>query len=98
MMGTMLRLIHTELFKVVSIRAPVLLLAGLLVLTSLIVTPWLAGSGGEMTADDLRSLLVMGPGVLAMSVALLVGVLGMAGEFRNDTITLTLLVTPVRGE
>jgi hypothetical protein len=42
-------------------------------------------------------VLVAGPVTLLSGAALLLGVLGMAGEFRHQTVTQTFLVTPDRG-
>jgi ABC-2 type transport system permease protein len=42
-------------------------------------------------------MLVGGPVTLLSGAALLLGILGMAGEFRHQTVTGTFLVTPDRG-
>jgi hypothetical protein len=42
-------------------------------------------------------MLVGGPVTLLAGAALLLGILGMTGEFRHQTITQTFLVTPDRG-
>jgi hypothetical protein len=49
-----------------------------------------------LSADSLP-LLVGGPVTLLSGAALLLGILGMTGEFRHQTVTQTFLVTPDRG-
>jgi ABC-2 type transport system permease protein len=49
-----------------------------------------------LSADSLP-MLVAGPVTLLSGAALLLGILGMTGEFRHHTVTQTFLVTPDRG-
>ncbi|HET9007107.1 MAG TPA: ABC transporter permease [Actinomycetes bacterium] len=49
-----------------------------------------------MGADALRQLVLVPAQPLTLA-ALVLGILGMAGEFRHGTATSTFLVTPVRG-
>ena len=57
-----------------------------------------AGREGNpsLSADSLP-MLVAAPVTLLSGAALLLGILGMAGEFRHQTVTQTFLVTPDRG-
>jgi ABC-2 type transport system permease protein len=53
--------------------------------------------GAPPLAADSFPMLVGGPVTLLSGAALLLGILGMAGEFRHQTVTQTFLVTPDRG-
>ncbi len=57
-----------------------------------------AGQQGNppLSADDLPAV-VGAPATMLAGAALLLGILGMAGEFRHHTITQTFLTTPDRG-
>jgi ABC-2 type transport system permease protein len=57
-----------------------------------------AGAQGNpsLSADSLP-MLVAGPVTQLAGAALLLGILGMTGEFRHHTVTQTFLVTPDRG-
>jgi ABC-2 type transport system permease protein len=57
-----------------------------------------AGRQGNppLSADDLPRL-VSAPAAMLAGAALLLGILGMAGEFRHHTITQTFLASPDRG-
>ena len=50
----------------------------------------------SLSADSLPMLVGL-PVTLLSGAALLLGILGMAGEFRHQTVTQTFLVTPDRG-
>jgi ABC-2 type transport system permease protein len=53
--------------------------------------------GAPPLSADSFPVLVAGPTTLLAGAALLLGILGMAGEFRHHTVTQTFLVTPDRG-
>jgi ABC-2 type transport system permease protein len=53
--------------------------------------------GAPPLSADSFPVLVAGPTTLLAGAALLLGILGMAGEFRHQTVTQTFLVTPDRG-
>jgi ABC-2 type transport system permease protein len=53
--------------------------------------------GAPPLAANSFPMLVGGPVTLLSGAALLLGILGMAGEFRHQTVTQTFLVTPDRG-
>jgi len=53
--------------------------------------------GAPPLSADSFSTFVAAPTTLLAGAALLLGILGMAGEFRHHTVTQTFLVTPDRG-
>ena len=96
----MTRLVKAELLKLRTTRTARALLAlaaaGTAALVALVLL--LAGRPGqpELGADALRQLVLVPAQPLTLA-ALVLGILGMAGEFRHGTATSTFLVTPVRG-
>jgi ABC-2 type transport system permease protein len=94
----MTRLVQAELLKLRTTRTTRTLLAlaaaGTAALVALVLL--LAGRPGqpELGTDALRQLVLAQPLTLA---ALVLGILGMAGELRHGTATSTFLVTPMRG-
>ena len=96
----MTRLVHAELLKLWTTRTARIVLAlaaaGAAALTIFVLT--LAGRPGQPALGDdaLRQLVGAPNGPLTLA-ALLLGILGMAGEFRHGTATSTFLVTPGRG-
>ena len=96
----MTRLVKAELLKLRTTRTARTLLAlaaaGTAALVALVLL--LAGRPGqpELGADALRQLVLVPAQPLTLA-ALVLGILGMAGEFRHGTATSTFLVTPVRG-
>jgi ABC-2 type transport system permease protein len=96
----MTRLVQAELLKLWTTRTARVLLALATAGTAALVTLVLvfAGRPGQPTlGDDALGQLVLAPNGPLTLAALLLGVLGMAGEFRHGTATSTFLVTPVRG-
>ena len=96
----MTRLVHAELLKLRTTRTARILLslaaAGTAALTVAVLA--LAGRPGQPAlGDDALRQLVGVPGGPLTLAALLLGILGMAGEFRHGTATPTFLVTPRRG-
>jgi ABC-2 type transport system permease protein len=96
----MIRLIRAEFTKLATTRliyglAAVMAAFGVL---TVVVGVTAAGQQGNppLSADSLP-MLVAGPVPQLPGAALLLGVLGMAGEFRHQTVTQTFLVTPDRG-
>ena len=93
-------LIRSELRKQRSVRLPAIALtaaaaAGALTAIALITT---AGHDGNppLHRGSLTEL-VHAPYAIVAGAALLLGILGVAGEFRHQTITATLLAAPRRG-
>ena len=96
----MTRLVHSELLKLRTTRTARVLLtlaaAGTAALVAIVLL--LAGQPGQpaLGPDALRQLVLVPAQPLTLA-ALVLGVLGMAGEFRHGTATSTFLVTPTRG-
>jgi ABC-2 type transport system permease protein len=96
----MTRLVHSELLKLRTTRTARVLLtlaaAGTAALIAIVLL--LAGQPGQpaLGPDALRQLVLVPAQPLTLA-ALVLGVLGMAGEFRHGTATSTFLVTPRRG-
>jgi ABC-2 type transport system permease protein len=95
----MTRLVQAELRKLWTTRTARVLLALIAAGTAAPVTLVLALAGrpGQPALGDdaLRQLVLVPNGPLTLA-ALILGVIGMAGEFRHGTATSTFLVTPVR--
>jgi len=94
------QLIRSEMCKQRSVRFPAVAVAavaaaGALTAIAIITT---AGRGGNprLLRGSLLEL-VHGPYAIVAGAALLAGILGVAGEFRHQTITATLLAAPRRG-
>jgi ABC-2 type transport system permease protein len=94
----MIRLIRAELTKLATTRLIYGLAAAMAAFAVLIVAATAAGVDGAppLSAYSLP-VLVAAPVTLLSGAALLLGILGMAGEFRHQTVTQTFLVTPDRG-
>ena len=92
-------LVRTELLKLGTIRAPWLLAAGALVLTTLLALQPVtrAGRDGVPSIGTVNAALgvIEAVGWDAL-VALLLGVLVVTSEFRHQTVGATLLQTPNR--
>jgi ABC-2 type transport system permease protein len=96
----MTRLVHAELLKLWTTRTARVLLAlaaaGTAALTVVVLT--FAGRPGQPAlGDDALRQLVLAPNGPLTLAALVLGILGMAGELRHGTATPTFLVTPARG-
>jgi ABC-2 type transport system permease protein len=96
----MTRLVRAELLKLRTTRTTAGLFALTVATTALIMTAvmLLAGRPGQPAVEPgiLPDLVVVAKGPLVV-FALILGVLGMSGEFRFGTATPTFLVTPNRG-
>jgi ABC-2 type transport system permease protein len=96
----MIRLVRAEFTKLTTTRLIYGLTAALAAFAALTVVTnvTIAGQQGNppLSAYSLPGL-VAGPVTLLSGAALLLGILGMAGEFRHQTVTQTFLVTPDRG-
>jgi ABC-2 type transport system permease protein len=96
----MIRLVRAELTKLRTTRlvygvAAAMATFAILTVVALATTPDIEGNP-SLSADSLP-VLVAGPVILLAGAALLLGILGMTGEFRHQTVTQTFLVTPDRG-
>jgi ABC-2 type transport system permease protein len=96
----MIRLIRAEFTKLATTRLIYGLAAAMaaFAVLTVVVGATAAGQQGNppLSADSLP-MLIVGPVTLLPGAALLLGILGMAGEFRHQTVTQTFLVTPDRG-
>jgi len=96
----MTRLVRAELAKLRTVRlfygvAAAMAAFGVLTVVANVTSAGQQGSP-PLSADDLPAL-VGAPATMLSGAALLLGILGIAGEFRHHTITQTLLATPDRG-
>jgi ABC-2 type transport system permease protein len=94
----MTRLIRAEFTKLATTRLIYGLAAAMAAFAVLIVAANAIGVEGAppLSAYSFPAF-VAAPTKLLAGVALLLGILGMAGEFRHHTVTQTFLVTPDRG-
>jgi ABC-2 type transport system permease protein len=94
----MIRLIRAEFTKLRTTRLIYGMTAAMAAFAVLAVAANILGvEGAPPLAADSFPMLVGGPVTLLSGAALLLGILGMAGEFRHQTVTQTFLVTPDRG-
>jgi ABC-2 type transport system permease protein len=94
----MIRLIRAELTKLATTRLIYGMAAAMAAFAVLTVAANILDRQGAppLSAYSLP-VLVAAPVTLLSGAALLLGILGMAGEFRHQTVTQTFLVTPNRG-
>lgn len=97
--GTHARLVRAEARKLASTRAPRWVAASAVGMTLLALSGAVASGGipedALRTTDGLR--MVLGHGGLAAILALVLGVLSTASEYRHGTVVDTLLSEPRRG-
>jgi hypothetical protein len=93
-------LIRAELSKLRTTHVAYGTAAALAIFAVLTVVAGVTTAGRQgnpaLSADSLP-MLVAGPVAMLSGAALLLGILGMTGEFRHQTVTQTFLVTPDRG-
>ena len=93
------RLVRTELLKLRTTRT---ILASIYAAPTVagIVTVAILGAAGRQGNDPLGpdSLVhvIGGPAAVITLIAILLGVIGMAGEYRHQTVTTTFLASPRR--
>jgi ABC-2 type transport system permease protein len=94
----MVRLVRAEFTKLATTRLIYGMAAAMAAFAVLIVAANAAGVEGAppLSAYSFPAF-VAAPTKLLAGAALLLGILGMAGEFRHQTVTQTFLVTPDRG-
>jgi ABC-type transport system involved in multi-copper enzyme maturation permease subunit len=96
----MIRLVRAELVKLRTIRLLYGVAAAMAAFGVLTVVANITSAGRQgnppLSADDLPAI-VGAPATMLSGAALLLGILGVAGEFRHHTITQTFLSTPDRG-
>ena len=94
----MIRLVRAELTKLTTTRLVYGLAAAMAAFAALIVAATAIGVEGAppLSAYSLPAF-VAAPTKLLAGAALLLGILGLTGEFRHQTVTQTFLVTPDRG-
>jgi ABC-type transport system involved in multi-copper enzyme maturation permease subunit len=94
----MIRLVRAELTKLTTTRLIYGLTAAMAAFAVLTVAAnSLDRQGAPPLSTDNFPTLVAAPVTLLSGAALLLGILGMAGEFRHQTVTHTFLVSPDRG-
>jgi ABC-2 type transport system permease protein len=96
----MTRLIRAEVAKLRTVRLFYGVAATMAAFGAITVVANVTSAGQQgsppLSADDLPAI-VGAPATMLAGAALLLGILGMAGEFRHHTITQTFLATPDRG-
>jgi ABC-2 type transport system permease protein len=88
-------LLGNEILKLRTTRSPLLLLAG----AQLVIIAGVSGlfvSGADVNAPDTVRRAVAHAGLVSL-FSVVLGIVGMAGEYRNRTVTDTYLSTPNRG-
>jgi ABC-2 type transport system permease protein len=96
----MTRLVGAELAKLGTTRllyGVTAAMAAFAVLTVIVGVTSAGQEGNPSLSADSLPMLAGGPLIQLAGAALLLGILGMTGEFRHQTVTQTFLVTPDRG-
>jgi ABC-2 type transport system permease protein len=93
-------LVRAEWRKITTVRLPLIafaVAAGAAALTAVAIITTAGRSGNPPLDRHSLTATVHGPFAIVAGTALLLGILGVAGEFRHQTITSNLLVAPRRG-
>lgn len=93
-MPVVIALIRAELLKLRTTQVWLWLLVGDIALGALVAVASLASSGAVRSPADVPEIFATANG--ALLTAFVLGVLGITTEFRHQTITSTVLVTPTR--
>jgi ABC-2 type transport system permease protein len=88
------RLVSAELLKLRTIRSPLGLLLGVLLLAALALAGNIASGG--LDADPERIGLLVQASAAGLAFATLLGIVAVTNEFRHGTIVQTFLLEPVR--
>lgn len=89
-------LLRSEWLKVRTTRTLLWYLLGLIVLVGITVAGQVTSAPTEILESERGFVDVLQASGWATAFALLFGIIGVAGEYRHETITQTFLVTPVR--
>jgi ABC-2 type transport system permease protein len=96
----MTALVRSELRKLRTVRTPLVVMAGLLVIAVLTTVAGTTGAGhggnAPLTSASYYDVL-RGPLSLLTGAVLVLGILSVAGEYRHGTVVSTYLVVPRRG-
>ncbi len=90
----MIHLVRAEFLKLRTTQVWFWLLLGVIAVSALLIVAQLAPSDGVKTASDVPDMFASSS--TAYIVVFTLGVLGVTTEFRYQTITATLLITPSR--
>src|SRR5215207_6004822 len=96
----MIRLVRAEFTKLATTRVAygmAAVMAAFAVLTVVAGMAYAGREGNPALSADSMARFVAAPVTLLSGAALLLGILGVTGEFRHQTVTQTFLVTPDRG-
>jgi ABC-type transport system involved in multi-copper enzyme maturation permease subunit len=96
----MIRLLRAEFTKLATTRVAygmAAVMAAFAVLTVVAGMAYAGREGNPALSADSPAMFVAAPVTLLSGAALLLGILGVTGEFRHQTVTQTFLVTPDRG-
>jgi ABC-2 type transport system permease protein len=96
----MIRLVRAEFTKLATTRVVygmAAVMAAFAVLTVVAGMAYAGRDGNPSLSADSMAMFVAAPVTLVSGAALLLGILGVTGEFRHQTVTQTFLVTPDRG-
>jgi ABC-2 type transport system permease protein len=95
------KLIRTELIKQRTVRTFIVTVGATPVLVALLAVAGLAAAGhqdNEPLSSASLHQLIAAPASIIAAIALLLGVIGITGEYRHQTITNTFLAHPRRAD
>jgi hypothetical protein len=89
-------LLRAEWLKIRTTRTLLWYLLGMVVLVALTVAGQVAATSADILSTEGGIVDVLSASGWATAFALLFGIIGVAGEYRHETVTQTFLATPVR--
>jgi ABC-2 type transport system permease protein len=89
-------LLSSEWLKIRTTRTVLWYLLGLIVIVGIAVAGQVANAPDSILESEEGFIDTLEASTVATFFTLLFGIIGMTGEYRHETITHTLLVTPVR--